>query len=123
VEQTVCITDAGRKKLSNLKDSDDAKAPTRALRLLADEGEIELKAFCLRMGVARAPKWFRALEQEGLIERSYRTSSTPTRAKRRKAVRLAKSPADFSGKSEDSKPRETRAQQRVIETLRTNQGE
>jgi len=123
VEQTVSITPAGREKLSSIEESNNAKVPMRALRLLAHEGEIELKAFCLRMGTARPPKWLRELEQEGFIERSYRTSSTPTRVKRRKAVRLADRAADLSAHSEGSKPRVTKAQQRVVETLRMNQGE
>src|SRR5881628_1000354 len=48
-------------------------ARTRALRLLADEGEFELGAFRLRIGATQTPKWLRDLEHEGLIERSYRT--------------------------------------------------
>ena len=44
----------------------------------------------LRMGSARIPKWLRELESEGLIERSYRTRTTATRAKRQKSVRLIK---------------------------------
>src|SRR5438876_10439444 len=68
-------------------------AMTRALRLLANEGEFELSAFRLRMGATQTPKWLRDLEHEGLIQRSYRTRLLPTRAKRRRAVRLVKSPS------------------------------
>ena len=112
VEQTVSITREGLEKLSLLEEANDAKVKPRALRLLADEGEFEIHAFSLRMGVARTPNWLRELEQEGLIERSYRTRSIATRAKRRKAVRLA---------ANNSSVRTTKAQQRAIEMLRANQ--
>ncbi|MDX6558870.1 MAG: hypothetical protein QOF72_1919, partial [Blastocatellia bacterium] len=114
VEQTVSITEQGREALSNLETSDSAKARTNALRLLATEGEFELNAFCLRIGAAKTPQWLRELETEGLIERAYRTRSTVTRAKRRKAVRLIKSEAD---ESQPGNKRVTPAQQRAIEVL------
>lgn len=118
VEQTVSITARGRQALSDLENSSTAKVRTNALRLLAAEGEFGLDAFCLRIGAAKTPQWLREMEAEGLIERSYRTRSTVTRAKRRKAVRLvtpelAKSPTDDK--------RVTKAQQRVIEVLVANQ--
>src|SRR5206468_5850647 len=81
----------------------------RALHLLANEGEFEVSAFGLRMGAGKTAKWLRELEQEGLIERSYRTRSTVTRAKRRRAVRLIKSAATALP-TEDLG--ETKAQQR-----------
>jgi primosomal protein N' (replication factor Y) len=115
VEQTVSITREGRDKLSLLEEANDTKVKTRALRRLADEGEFEIHAFSLRMGVARTPNWLRELEQEGLIERSYRTRSIATRAKRRKAVRLVEAAAN------NSSARTTKAQQRAIEVLRANQ--
>ena len=104
VEQTVSITPAGREQLESLSIAATGKsvppasasgsARTRALRLLADEGEFELGAFRLRVGGAtQTPKWLRDLEREGLIERAYRTRLLPTRAKRRRAVRLVKSPS------------------------------
>jgi primosomal protein N' (replication factor Y) len=96
----------------------------RALQLLANEGEFEVKAFCSRMGASKSPKWLREIEQEGLIARSYRTSSTPTRAKRRKAVRLAKASVSVSqADAEHPRPRVTVAQQRLMETLRANREE
>jgi primosomal protein N' (replication factor Y) len=150
VEQMVSITPKGREALSALENvpappaenlsvppaagvpgaaaalgwskaggSRKTSAKVRGLRLLADEGEFELNAFCLRMGSARTPKWLRELEQEALVERSHRAPSTATRAKRRKAVRLAKS-AHESAANENSRARITKAQQRVIETLRAN---
>src|SRR6266576_1107129 len=87
VEQMVSITAQGREAISDLETNSPAKARINALRLLAAEGEFELNAFCLRIGATKTPQWLRVLETEGLIERSYRTRSTVTRAKRRKAVR------------------------------------
>jgi primosomal protein N' (replication factor Y) len=101
--------------------SGETSATTRALRLLADEGEFELNAFCLRVGASKTPKWLREMEQEGLIARSYRTSSITMRAKRRRAVRLVKSVVSQpQADAERPQPRVTEAQQRLIETLRAN---
>jgi primosomal protein N' (replication factor Y) len=100
--------------------SGKTNAKVRGLRLLADEGDFEVNAFCLRLGAGKTPKWLRELEAEGLIERSYRTRSTPTVAKRRKAVRLIESAV---AESQASERRVTEAQQRAIEVLRANQNE
>src|SRR6267142_4359235 len=115
VEQMVSITAEGRAALSDLEISSPARVRTNALRLLATEGEFELNAFCLRIGATKAPQWLRELETEGLIERSYRTRSTVTRAKRRRAVRLVNSEGNAHNK------RATSAQQRAIEVLRAHQ--
>jgi len=129
VEQTVSITPRGREELRSEPPAvagghDPASARNRALRLLADEGEFEVSAFCLRIGAGRAPKWLREMEQEGSIARSYRTRSTPTRAKRRRAVRLVNTAvSDSQPEAEAGRPRATGAQQRLIETLRANQDE
>ena len=120
IEQTVSITNQGREELIRLEKSGDTTVKTRALRLLADEGEFEISAFSLRMGSAKPPKWVRDLEQADLITRSYRAHSTPTRAKRRKAIRLSKS---TSTESEATDGRTTAAQQRVLDTLRANHNE
>ncbi len=119
VEQTVSITLLGREKVFSFKENDRSKVRTRALALLADEGEIELTAFCSRMGAAKIPNWLRELEQEKLIERSYRTISAGTRAKRHKSVRLVERAASTTN-AKASKPRTTKAQQLVVETLRMN---
>jgi primosomal protein N' (replication factor Y) len=118
VEQIVSITAAGRQALSDLERGSTGKVRTNALRLLAAEGEFELDAFCLRIGAAKTPQWLREMEAEGLIERSYQTRSTVTRAKRRKAVRLVTSEL---AKSPNDDKRVTQAQQRAIEVLRANQ--
>ena len=134
VEQTVAITPRGREELAALGDlsvppasaggSLKADVKARALRLLADEGEFEVNAFCLRMGASKTPQWLREMEQHGSIARSYRTRSTPTRAKRRKAVRLVKpAAAKAQAEAEAPRPRVTEAQQRLIETLRANHDE
>lgn len=118
VEQTVSITAQGREALSDLENSRTARVRARALSLLADEGELELKAFCSRIGAAKTPQWLREMETEGLIERSYRTRSTVTRAKRRKAVRLV---TPESAEAHTADKRVTQAQQRAIEVLVANQ--
>jgi primosomal protein N' (replication factor Y) len=117
VEQAVSITKRGRDALSILESSSFAKARTNALQLLAAEGEFELNAFCLRIGAVKTPQWLREMETEGLVERSYRTRSTVTRAKRRKAVRLVDQERDDS---RTNKKGVTAAQQRAIEVLHAN---
>src|SRR5437588_446654 len=119
VDQIVAITGEGRAAIT-FNQSQKPSVATRALQLLAGEGEIELNAFNLRMGSAKTPKWLRELEDQRLIERTHRTRSI-TRAKRRKAVRLL-NPA-VARDNEDSQPRITPAQQRVLETLSANEGE
>src|SRR5260221_14188674 len=96
VEQVVSMIISGREDLSDFEISSPANVRTSALRLLRTEGEFELTAFCLRIGAAKTPQWLRELETEGFIERTYRTRSTVTRAKRRRAVRLANPEFDGS---------------------------
>ncbi len=120
VEQTVSITPPGREELIQLERTGDTTVKTRALHLLADEGEVEINAFSLRMGTAKPPKWLRDLEQAGLLARSYRAHSTPTRAKRRRAIRLK----ELTGaESQTAERRTTAAQQRVLDSLRAHQDE
>ncbi|MFS8087267.1 MAG: DEAD/DEAH box helicase, partial [Acidobacteriota bacterium] len=117
VEQMVSIAPLGRDEVTKLENNDDPTVKTRALRLLADEGEFEVNAFSLRMGSAKPPKWLRDLEQAGLVERSYRAHSTPTRAKRRRAVRLINSE---TADPQTEGVRTTGAQQRVLDALRNH---
>jgi primosomal protein N' (replication factor Y) (superfamily II helicase) len=118
VEQAVSITVRGHEALSNFGITSLGKARTNALQLLEAEGEFEVNAFCLRIGAAKTPNWLREMETEGLVERSYRTRSTVTRAKRRRAVRLVNSEGDALRINHQ---RVTAAQQRAIEMLRANQ--
>jgi primosomal protein N' (replication factor Y) len=118
VEQTVSITDRGREELFLREQNSETAVATRALRVLSDEGEFEVGAFSSRMGATKTPKWLRDLEAEGLIERSYRTRSIATSAKRRRAVRLLESEV---AESPATDKRVTQAQQRALEVLRANQ--
>jgi primosomal protein N' (replication factor Y) len=114
------VTPAGIKELSVLETNEQASRKARALRLLTDEGEAELNAFRLRTGGSKTPAWLSELEAEGLIERSYRTISSVTRAKRLKAARLV---GNIEAQNQSSGARTTSAQRRVIETLQANQNE
>jgi len=118
IMQVVSITSQGREALS-VSASSPSERPTkeRALQILADEGEAEINAFCLRMGSARIPKWLRELESDGLIERAYRTRSIAARAKRQKAIRLIEAPTT-AGKKKLSQ-----AQQRAIDALRSHKNQ
>jgi primosomal protein N' (replication factor Y) len=119
VEQTISLTSSGAERLQALQLNGDEGRRTRALRLLSKEGEIELGAFRLRLGQTKPPKWLTALEEQGLIERSYRTISATTRAKRVKAVRLVPTNAPEHSAQQTT----TEAQRRVIEVLQANDKE
>ncbi|HEY6045866.1 MAG TPA: primosomal protein N' [Pyrinomonadaceae bacterium] len=136
IMQVVSITPRGREALESESATPGSAGGslkvglrTKALQVLAREGEAELNSFCLRMGSARIPAWLRELESAGLIERSYRTRTTATRAKRRRAVRLvdryaAVPAADVNAQAGGLRTtRETDAQRRAIETLRASNGE
>jgi primosomal protein N' (replication factor Y) len=118
IMQVVAITAKGREAVTPGEQAGPELTPTetRALQLLADEGEAELNAFCLRLGSKQIPKWLRDLERDGLIERSYRARSTATRAKQRRAVRLVASLDETEG-------RITAAQRRAVEVLSAHDNE
>lgn len=112
VEQTVTITKKGQLALHSPSALKKGSKEEKTLSLLATEDQIEVGAFALRLGLKRPPQWLRELEDSGLIERSYRTSSLATRAKHRKAVRLIRPPADDDA-------RVSKAQLRAVEFLST----
>jgi primosomal protein N' (replication factor Y) (superfamily II helicase) len=117
IMQVVMITERGRLALSQPSASADrsvlSTTKISALRILAEEGEAEVNAFSLRMGSARVPKWLRELENDGLVERAYRTRTTATRAKRQRLIKLVNA---------DDGEKPTKAQQRAIATLAANNG-
>src|SRR5207302_8283456 len=119
IMQVVAITPKGREVIEAVSVPPavaGGSAKEQALQTLADEGEAELNAFCLRMGSAQIPKWLRDLEREGLVERSYRARATATRAKRRRAVRLI-------GSLDEAGGRITAAQRRAVEVLTSHNRE
>ena len=141
IMQVVAITTKGREALLVATASAGASlfttAKTKALQILAAEGEAEINAFALRMGSGRIPKWLRELEEEGLVERADRTRTTATRAKRRKLIRLVetRSAGVPSADSHSEEPRRseqagrlrtsrtTEAQQRALDVLATHNNE
>jgi primosomal protein N' (replication factor Y) len=121
VEQTIVITDRGRAAIENSEMIESAGH--RALALLANEGEVELKALRLRLDATRTPRWLGDLESDGLIERGYRTVSSAARAKRRRAVRLNQNELPKERAEDAPVSRTTAAQQRALEVLRSAGGE
>ncbi|MGB9182198.1 MAG: primosomal protein N', partial [Pyrinomonadaceae bacterium] len=95
-------------------------AKARALRLVADEGELSLRLVARAIGEARASTVARELERAGWVKLSHRARSVLAKAKRRKAVRLL--PQEMHAAS-DSARALTAAQQRIIETLIAEGGE
>lgn len=120
VEQVLSITPEGRDELSRLPLHRTATAKARALRLIADEGDVSLRVIAQHIGMARASAVARELERAGWIKLSHRTRTVLAKAKRRKAVRLL--PLE-----EHADPKAARAlspnQLRIVETLIAEGGE
>src|SRR5205807_10596312 len=123
IRQVVAITPKGREMIEAVSvppavagGLQATATQRRGLQILADEGEVELNAFCLRMGSAQIPKWLRDLERDGLVERPYRARATATRAKRRRAVRLI-------GSLDEAGGRITAAQRRAVDVLISHNNE
>ncbi len=114
VEQILSITPEGRDELARLPVGRTATARARALRLVADEGEMSLRHIARHIGEARASAVARELERAGWVKLSHRARSVLARAKRRKAVRLLPPEAHVEPGVARSLPE---AQRRIIETL------
>jgi primosomal protein N' (replication factor Y) len=120
VEQILHITPEGRDELARLPLNKTATAKARALRLIAEDGEIALRFVAREVGESQAARIARELERAGWIKLSHRQRSVLARAKRRKAVRLL--PLENHAVSHPARAL-TEAQQRIIETLINAGGE
>ncbi|MGB7925908.1 MAG: primosomal protein N', partial [Pyrinomonadaceae bacterium] len=118
IEQVLSITPEGRDELARLPSHRATTAKARALRLVADEGDVSLPAIARHIGEARASTVARELERAGWIRLSHRARSVLARAKRRKAVRLLPPEAHADGARAL-----TAAQARIVETLILRGGE
>ena len=114
VEQLLHITPQGRDELARLPLNKTATAKARALRLIAEEGELPLRLVARHIGEAQAARVARELARAGWIKLAHRQRSVLARVKRRKAVRLL--PPESHAVKADARAL-TDAQQRVIETL------
>ena len=118
VEQMLAVTSEGRDELARLPVGRSQTAKARALRLVAEFGEMSLRAVAREVGERRASTVARELERAGWIRLSHRTRTASARAKRRKAVRLLPVEAHTgSGRAL------TAAQERIVETLISAGGE
>jgi primosomal protein N' (replication factor Y) len=120
VEQILHITPEGRDELARLPINRAQTAKARALRLVAEDGELPLRLIARHIGEAQASRVARELERAGWIRLAHRQRSVSARAKRRKAVRLL--PPEKHAVN-DSARALTEAQQRIIETLIQEGGE
>ncbi|HYY58383.1 MAG TPA: primosomal protein N' [Pyrinomonadaceae bacterium] len=120
VEQILSITAEGRDELARLSVGRTATARARALRLVADEGELSLRLIARHIGEARASAVARELERAGWVKLTHRARSVLARAKRRKAVRLLP-PEAHAGPEAARSLSET--QRRIVETLIAGGGE
>ena len=119
VEQVLAITPEGRDELARLPVGRTATAKARALRLIADEGEMALRKVAQHIGQPRAAKVARELERAGWITLTHRARSALAKAKRRKAVCLLPPEKHRDGAARSL----TATQQRIVETLMAAGGE
>ncbi|MDX6612737.1 MAG: hypothetical protein QOD75_1923 [Blastocatellia bacterium] len=119
VEQVVSLTDDGIKELATLIGDAPNKSRSRGLRLLADEGDLDIKTFCLRLGLASVPQWLRELERDGFVRRSHRTRTGASGTKTQRAVRL------IPRKKEESEtlPKLTKLQQSILAAMMRGSGD
>ncbi|HEV2914460.1 MAG TPA: primosomal protein N' [Pyrinomonadaceae bacterium] len=120
VEQILSITPEGRDELARLTVGRTATARARALRLVADEGELSLRLIARHIGEARASAVARELERAGWVKLTHRARSVLARAKRRKAVRLL--PPEAHAEPEAAR-KLSETQRRIVETLIEGGGE
>ncbi|HYE64635.1 MAG TPA: DEAD/DEAH box helicase family protein, partial [Pyrinomonadaceae bacterium] len=120
VEQVLSITPEGLDELARLPLNRTATAKARALRLVAEEGELSLRIVVRHIGEARASAVARELERAGWIKLTHRARSVLAKAKRRKAVRLLP-PEAHAGP--DAARSLSAGQQRLIQTLIAAGGE
>jgi primosomal protein N' (replication factor Y) len=120
VEQVLSITAEGRDELARLPIHRTATAKARALRLLADEGDLSLRTLARHVGESRASAIARELERAGWIKLTHRARSVLAKAKRRKAVRLL--PPEAHAQTENARTL-SEAQTKIIETLMAEGGE
>ena len=120
VEQILSVTPEGKDELARLPVGKTQTAKARALRMVADEGELSLRLIARAIGEARASTVARELERAGWVKLSHRARSVLAKAKRRKAVRLLPQErhADI-----DAARALTAAQQRIVLTLIEEGGE
>ncbi|HEX8136687.1 MAG TPA: primosomal protein N' [Pyrinomonadaceae bacterium] len=112
VEQILSITPEGRDELARLPVGRTATARARALRMVADAGEMSLREIGRHIGEARASAVARELERAGWARLTHRARSVTARAKRRKAVRLL--PPEEYGEAARSL---TQAQRQIVLAL------
>lgn len=120
VEQVLSITPEGRDELTRLPINRTQTARARALRLIADQGEMSLRHIARHVGEARASSVARELERAGWVKLSHRARSVLAKAKRRKVVRLL--PPEAHTEQEATR-KLSKVQNRIVETLIEADGE
>jgi primosomal protein N' (replication factor Y) len=115
VDQFLSITSAGQTELAKLSPAQSATIRSGLLRLVADQGELSLRAAAKLLGQTQAANSARALQREGLIAISQRAHGTVTREKLQRAVRLVSPVALKATSISDGKF--TPAQERIVQAL------
>jgi primosomal protein N' (replication factor Y) len=116
ISQFLKLTSSGEARLKESTDSDVVTPKFRALRAIADAGEIPLDSLSQTMPKAETVRAVKELQKKGLIETLHRPMLSSAKARTQRVVRLlATSPNEAAAK----KP--TAAQLRVLEALSPNE--
>jgi primosomal protein N' (replication factor Y) len=120
VEKILCITPVGLESLANVQPNLRTTLKTRALEMIAANGELSLRVVAKKIGAAQTSRVVNELKKAGLITVEYRQGAVAARAKRRKAVRLL-SPREVEGQ----KPARalTGAHHRILDALSSADGD
>ncbi|MBA3355444.1 MAG: primosomal protein N' [Pyrinomonadaceae bacterium] len=115
IEQFLKITPQGRTKLEALSAKRSSGNLARALRLIAEAGEIKLADLTAELGKAQASRAVRELQRVGLIDTDQRAGRLFAKHKQQRIVRLSRLYEEVGGAIDTRKT--TEAQHRILETL------
>ncbi len=115
IEQFLKTTSNGRVHLDALTAEHSTGSLARALKLIAEAGELKLPDLAVELGKAQASRVARELQRDGLIEIDQRAGGVFTKPKQHRVVQLLPAGQQFIGGV--NAPKTTEAQRRILETL------
>lgn len=88
IDQVLSLTDSGHEELAQIRNEQTRTQKQQLMGLVAEKGELNLKAAVSAMGQPQALNAARALEQSGLLVIKQQRRSASAKAKTQRAVRL-----------------------------------
>ena len=110
IEQFLSLTPKGTEELAHIRPDGAPTNKARLISLIANKGELSLRAAASALGQTQAVNAARALERAGVLEIAQRCRGAATKEKVQRAVRLV-------SRAEAGDPKFSAAQRRVIRTL------